>query len=327
MAEDVFDRRQSSSEEFLKNETNPVPLRLVGPYEKVPNWKCVDFWMGGASSKFAVGGDKKVTRKNWRSNSYGGIDFSSNPVNENVLLIPDGMRLEVSGGMDLSEVSESIGKGDDLLSILAEATAIFNSSISVPQYKPRVLSGFKLMSMPQSFKFKFHYGAAGLYDAFEEVVKPIYALVGFFGVNSKYVNANGVKVDSTKLDSATISTGLPYPTKGKFIFEKIRGCVLGIKTMAEKGFNGLADMNAQLQSALASGAAGIALSEGYYNLWISWGRFTLGPFQYTDIKYSFDMDQFDSNGWPLNGEFEVGGISSMRVSSGSAMISPVIIGA
>ncbi len=319
MAEDVFDRRQSSSEEFLKNETNPVPLRLVGPYEKVPNWKCVDFWMGGASSKSAVG-KSSITRENWRSNSYGGIDFSSNPVNENVLLIPDGMRLEVSGGMDLSEVSESIGKGDDLLSILAEATAIMRSSMSVPQYKPRVLSGLKLMSMPQSFKFKFHYGAAGLYDAFEEVVKPIYALVGFFGV----------KADFTKLDSATISTALPYPTKGKFIFEKIRGFVSGVKTMAEKGFNGLADMNAQLQSALARGAAGIALSggeNGYHNLWISWGRFTLGPFQYTDIKYSFDMDQFDSNGWPLNGEFEVGGISSMRVSSGSAMISPVIMGA
>lgn len=315
MAEDKFDRRQTSSTAFLENKDNPVPLRLVGPYGKVPNWKCVDFWMGGIN-KDNPGPGNKTFRQNWRNNNYGNIDFSSKPVNENVLLIPEGMELRVEGGLDLTDVSESIGKGDDLLSILQEATAIIAGSMSVPQYKPRVLNGLKPMTMPNSFKFKFHYGAAGLYDAFEEVVKPIFALVGFFGVKSN----SGVL-------SPAITSGLPYPTKGVFIFNKIRGAVNGIKDMAEKGFEGLADMNAQLQSALASGAMGIATSENYHNLWISWGRFTLGPFQYTDIKYAFNMEQFDSNGWPLNGEFEIGGISSMRVSSSSAMVSPVIVGA
>ncbi len=315
MAEDKFDRRQTSDSAFLENKDNPVPLRLVGPYGKVPNWKCVDFWMGGINKENPSPGNKTF-RQNWRNNNYGNIDFSSKPVNENVLLIPEGMELRVEGGLDLTDVSESIGKGDDLLSILAEATAIIKGSMSVPQYKPRVLNGLKPMTMPNSFKFKFHYGAAGLYDAFEEVVKPIFALVGFFGVKS----------DSGVL-SPTINSGLPYPTKGVFIFNKIRGAVNGVKDMAEKGFEGLADMNAQLQSALASGAMGIATSEKYHNLWISWGRFTLGPFQYTDIKYAFNMEQFDSNGWPLNGEFEIGGITSMRVSSSSAMVSPVIVGA
>jgi hypothetical protein len=271
--------------------------------------------MGGIDKENPSPG-KNTFRQNWRNNKYGNIDFSEKPVNENVLLIPDGMELRVEGGLDLTDVSESIGKGDDLLSILAEATAIIKGSMAVPQYKPRVLNGLKPMSMPNSFKFKFHYGAAGLYDAFEEVVKPIFALVGFFGVKS----------DSGVL-SPVISSGLPYPTKGVFIFNKIRGMVDGVKDMANKGFEGLADMNAQLQSALAAGAVGIATSKNYHNLWISWGRFTLGPFQYTDIKYAFNMEQFDSNGWPLNGEFEVGGISSMRVSSSSAMVSPVIVGA
>ena len=32
MAEDKFDRRQTSSTAFLENKDNPVPLRLVGPY-------------------------------------------------------------------------------------------------------------------------------------------------------------------------------------------------------------------------------------------------------------------------------------------------------
>lgn len=315
MAEDKFDRRQTSDSAFLENKDNPVPLRLVGPYGKVPNWKCVDFWMGGINKENPSPGNNTF-RQNWRNNNYGNIDFSSKPVNENVLLIPEGMELRVEGGLDLTDVSESIGKGDDLLSILAEATAIIKGSMAVPQYKPRVLNGLKPMTMPNSFKFKFHYGAAGLYDAFEEVVKPIFALVGFFGVKS----------DSGVLSPA-ITSGLPYPTKGVFIFNKIRGAVNGVKDMAEKGFEGLADMNAQLQSALASGAMGIATSENYHNLWISWGRFTLGPFQYTDIKYAFNMEQFDSNGWPLNGEFEIGGISSMRVSSSSAMVSPVIVGA
>ena len=158
MAEDKFDRRQANSSEFIKNETNPVPLRLVGPYSKVPNWKCVDFWMGGTDGTSAVG-NSKTKRTNWRKNNYGAIDFTgNNAVNENVLLIPDGMSLEVAGGIKLAEVSESIGKGDDLLSIIAEAAAIATSSMSVPQWKPKVLDGgLKPLQLPQSFKFNFHY--------------------------------------------------------------------------------------------------------------------------------------------------------------------------
>lgn len=323
MANDKFDRRQTSSETFLENKENPVPLRLVGPYGKVPNWKCIDFWMGGFEGTNPVGTDNLAKRQNWRSNAYGNIDFSGHPVNDNILLIPEGMTLEVSGGQSLADVNESLGKSDDFLAILSEATAIITGSMSVPQWKPKVLDGLNPLKLAQGFKFNFHYGAGGLYDAFEEVVKPIYALVGFFGVKT----TNGAA-------SPIISTSdLPYPTKGLFMFNKLKGAVSGVADLMKNGLEGksasekLADANAKLQAALASGAYGIASSSRYHNLWISWGRFTLGPFQYSEIKYSFDMSMFDSNGWPMNGTFEINGLESMRVSSSSAMTSPVIVGA
>ena len=321
MAEDKFDRRQASGSAFLENKDNPVPLRLVGPYGKVPNWKCVDFWMGGFDGKNPVG-NKLTNRTNWRRNAYGNIDFSKNSVNENILLIPEGMTLEVSGGMQLDSVNESIGKGDDFLSILSEATAIITGSMAVPQWTPKVFSTFQQLKLAQGFKFNFHYGAGGLYDAFEEVVKPIYALVGFFGVKSNGADSSIISPDS-----------LPYPTKGVFMFNKLKGAISGVKDLVGNGVEGadaaqkLANANAKLQSLLAAGAYGIASSSKYLNLWVSWGRFTLGPFQYQEIKYSFDMSMFDSNGWPMNGTFEVNGLESMRASSGSAMTSPVIIGA
>lgn len=323
MANDKFDRRQTSSETFLENKENPVPLRLVGPYGKVPNWKCIDFWMGGFEGTNPVGTDNLAKRQNWRSNAYGNIDFSGHPVNDNILLIPEGMTLEVSGGQSLTDVNESLGKSDDFLAILSEATAIITGSMSVPQWKPKVLNGLNPLKLAQGFKFNFHYGAGGLYDAFEEVVKPIYALVGFFGVKTTKGAASPI-----------ISTSdLPYPTKGLFMFNKLKGAVSGVADLMKNGLEGksasekLADANAKLQSALARGAYGIASSSKYHNLWISWGRFTLGPFQYQEIKYSFDMSMFDSNGWPMNGTFEISGFESMRVSSSSAMTSPVIVGA
>ena len=306
MAEDKFDRRQASGSAFLENKDNPIPLRLVGPYGKVPNWKCVDFWMGGFDGKNPVG-NKLTNRTNWRKNAYGNIDFSKNSVNENILLIPEGMTLEVSGGMQLDSVNESIGKNDDFLSILSEATAIITGSMAVPQWTPKVFSTFQQLKLAQGFKFNFHYGAGGLYDAFEEVVKPIYALVGFFGVKSNGVDSSIISPDS-----------LPYPTKGVFMFNKLKGAISGVKDLVGNGVEGadaaqkLANANAKLQSLLAAGAYGIASSSKYLNLWVSWGRFTLGPFQYQEIKYSFDMSMFDSNGWPMNGTFEVNGLESIQ---------------
>lgn len=313
----VNDSRFSNIEDFYKVGTKketPFNLEYVGRNKKVPIGRTVDFWVGvGASSK-----SLSARRANWRSinaSSWGGLDFSQNPVKDSVLLIPNDKTLKIEGGWNLDTYKENLGGAGTLLDILNGIQEVFNNTKVVPVWKPKLFQDLKEMKMGGDFEFNFNFGAAGEYNAFEEVVKPIYALLNFFSLGSS----------DAGIDAATATVSPPFPTKNQFIREKIKGAFTAITTDG-LNFSDLATLNSSLQNAIQAGAHAVATSESYNNLWITWGRFTFGPMAYSDISYSFDMDNFDTDGWPISGKFRIGGVESMRMATTNALNSTIIKG-
>lgn len=282
---------------------------------KIPAFKCMDFWMGGVDEN---GLPTKTKKEQWRSyTNESGLDFKKSPVSESVLLIPDGREIVVSGGMTLKDYTQKLGTGGDILAILNSIQSFFDNNMVVPVWKPKVFDSINPLKLDMETKFKFHYGAAGLYDAWEEVVKPIYALLNFFSVDTG-------EIDKAILKNSTTAV-LPYPNESRFVFEQLRGA-LSVLTTEGLSFKRLDELNSKLQSAIHAGAGNSARSSAYNNLWVSYGRFTFGPMQYSDIKFGFDMNAFDENGWPISGWFQIGGLESTRMSTTAAMMSTIIKG-
>lgn len=293
-----IDLRANSYDDL--SSTRPTENQIVGAYKNTPVWKTVDFWMGAPNSA------KKI---NWRTRN------SSLTVNDNVLLIPDDTKLQVSGGFEMENFTENLSKAGDILSALQGISEVFTASIVIPSYKPQVFKDIKTIEVPNALTFSFYYGSAFLFNALEEVVKPIYALLDFFGAD-------------TKSDSSVAIIEPPWPTKSQFIANQLiagaSSLVSSAKAMAENSSASLGALNASLQSALNAGTKAVAESKSYNNLYISWGRFTLGPMIYSDIKYEFDMNNFDENGWPVSGKFTLGGIKSMKTGTTETLKSTLI---
>ena len=281
---------------------NPTDNQIVGAYKNTPVWKTIDFWMGAANSA------KKI---NWRTRN------SNLQVDKNILLIPDDTKLQISGGFEMENFSENLGKMGDILSVLQGLSEVFTDSVIIPAYKPQVFKDIKTIEMPSALTFSFYYGSAFKFDALEEVVKPIYALLDFFGADTQ---DNG---------SGLASVEPPWPTKSQFIATQIKSAASSLVSSAKSMLSDsssvtLGSLNASLQSALNAGAASVAKSDQYNNLYISWGRFTIGPMIYSEIKYEFDMNNFDEHGWPISGKFTLGGIKSMKTGTTETLKSTLI---
>ena len=318
-----FDKRIASIDDIFDEAKRNGTVKDLSNGEfkfngKIPAFKCMDFWMGGVDNN----GLPTITKKeDWRKyKNKQGLDFSNNPVSESILLIPDGREIVVSGGMTLKDYSQKLGTGGDILAILNSAESFFKNSMIVPNWKPRVFESLNPLKLEMETKFKFHYGAAGLYDAWEEVVKPIYALLNFFSIDTGPLKKAIMQNEA--------STLLPYPNESRFVYEQLQGARARIKAISTEGLNinQISDVNAALQSIIQAGAGSSARSSAYNNLWVSYGRFTFGPMQYSDIKFGFDMNAFDENGWPISGWFQIGGLESTRMATTAAMMSTIIKG-
>lgn len=321
-----YDRRFTETGQVLKDDGKKVSdPKLIGAGTGVIDWKTVEFWMGSAN------GNKTESyrgRTNWRQINLGGIDFSSKPVSNNVVLIPEQTEFKVASEIKWNEESEDAGGGaGGILDAIKTGVEIFTGAVARPEWSARSFSDLGPMGLDGEYTFKFAYGKFGLFNAFEEVVKPILALTLFFGVEALTDDWNG-----HLLKSAASNICNPAPTHAQFLAEKVLGAVGTLKNyhwddLMDGGLaNAMKEANALIQSALAAGAHNVSTSGAWRNCYMSWGRFMFGPFNYGKISYSFDQKNMDSNGWPTLGSFTIGDIKSMRRSTTQAMISPLVRG-
>lgn len=320
-----YDRRFTGVSQVLENDGNSKSIgepKLIGSGTGVIDWKTVEFWMGSAT------GDKSYPgRTNWRTINLGGIDFSKKPVSSNVVLIPEQTTLKVESEIKWGDVSENVGGGaGGILDAIKTGVEIFTGATARPEWSARTFEDLGPLGLDGGYTFKFAYGKFGLFNAFEEVVKPILALTLFFGIEALGDDWNG-----HLLNSAASNISNPAPTHAQFLAERIKGAVgslKGAKWDAEGSdlASTMKEANALIQSALAEGAHNVATSNAYRNCYMSWGRFMFGPFNYGKISYLFDQKNMDSYGWPVKGEFTISDIKSMRRSTTQAMISPLVRG-
>lgn len=304
-------------------------LELGGPAGKTPLIKTVDFFMGGydttGDGSYLPNGQRNWN--SWRNIHEGEIDFSRDPVNSNVLLIPSNMTVSVEGGMDLEDVKESFGKAGSILDVLSSVNEILTNTKAIGEWAGRTFKDVQSLKIgPSEYEFEFKFGNAGLNNSFEEVVKPIVALTMFFGVS-----AGTDYKDHLKNSAGAIN--VPYPTKAEYFVSFVKGAISSAADTANILTSGeasatqtLSQANFAIQSALCAGAKNVALSNQYRNLYLTWGRMTFGPLTYSGYKYSFDMSNLDEWGWPTSGKFTLSNLQSPRKATTQAMLSPFFRG-
>lgn len=323
MAEDNvfggYDRRFTRTQDVLADDGKKISdPKLVGSGTGIVDWKTIEFWFGGADGKTPYDG-----RSNWRRIDLGGINFSENPVKDCVVLIPEQTEFKVASEVKWEDEETGTTKGGGILDVLQMAAEVFAGSTMRPEWSARSFSDLGQLGLGNEYTFKFAYGKFGLFNAFEEVVKPILALTLFFGVEAHSDNWNG-----HLLNSAAANINNPGPTHAQFLAEKVLGALGTLRgaSLSNLQGNALEKANTLIQSALAEGAHKVSTSSAYRNCYMSWGRFMFGPFQYDKIEYMFDQKNMDSNGWPTMGQFTISGIKSMRRSTTQALISPLVRG-
>lgn len=338
MAEDNvfggYDRRFTRTQDVLANDGKKVSdPKLVGSGTGIVDWKTIEFWIGNAK-----GTESYQNRTNWRKINLGGINFSEKgkSVSDNVVLIPEQTEFKVAGEVKWEDEETGTSKGGGLLDLLQSAAEIFAGSTMRPEWSARSFSELGQLGLNGEYTFKFAYGKFGLFNAFEEVVKPILALTLFFGVEAGRKKNDRSEVirdndwNGHLLESAASNIVNPGPTHAQFLAERVLGALGTLKGKSVLSGEGLAQdiarANALIQSALAAGAHNVSTSSAYRNCYMSWGRFMFGPFQYDKIEYTFDQKNMDSNGWPTMGQFTISGIKSMRRSTTQALISPLVRG-
>ena len=325
-----YDRRFTGVSQVLEEDGSSKSIgepKLIGAGTGVIDWKTVEFWMGSAT------GDKTKSyqeRTNWRTINLGGIDFSEKPVSSNVVLIPEQTEFKVESEIKWKDEGEDVGGGaGGILDAIKTGVEIFTGTTARPEWSARSFSDLGPMQLSGEYTFKFAYGKFGLFNAFEEVVKPILALTLFFGIEA--LTAKDKATWDGHLLSAAANINNPMPTHAQFLSERVLdavGTLKGLNFNSEGASlaSAMKEANYLIQSAMASGAHNISTSGAYRNCYMSWGRFMFGPFNYGKVTYSFDQKNMDSNGWPTLGQFSISDIKSMRRSTTQAMISPLVRG-
>lgn len=257
MAFNGYDRRFTGTEEVLKNDgklTDKEALGFAGG-TNIVKLKTIDFWFGNADGTASY-----QNRTNWRRINLGGINFDSDKtaVSDNVVLIPEQTEFKVASEVKWENEETGTSKGGGLLDVLKTASEVFSGSTARPEWSGRSFSDLGELSLNGEYTFKFAYGKFGLFNAFEEVVKPILALTLFFGIE-----ANSEEWNGHLLKSAAANINNPGPTHAQYLVSVIKGAVGDISNAASVFSGGgaaqtLAEANSLIQSALARGAHGIA---------------------------------------------------------------------
>lgn len=219
----------------------------------------------------------------------------------------DGLALVAAGGA----IANADGDGkvnpmEEVLSKLTSGTSakdIASSQKFVMKFKnvPAWLCTDNL-AIPSTLTFRFAFGQAGLFDAAEEVVRPIMALAMYFA--------------PSELPDGTVKG--PLPTEA---YVKVMGAVDVAESAVAAGKNLisgdgiLASVNTVYQT-LNSKMSQIYREAGATGIMIArYGNLLIPPFVVSSVKWKFDMSQVDENGYPYRGELTLGGIESFQMAT------------
>ncbi len=379
---------------------NSLPTDLDGHVQKdINKFKTVDLKISGAGGTmgwFAT----DSSFGNWRTTA--GIN-----VKNEVLPRLDTTVIGFSCTQEFEPFWDKI-TGNQIVSLIdkaASAARMFagetTSAIYVPAYqKMPVLKGIGTLECMSSVKFNFEFGQAGLYNALEEVVKPVIAIAKSFmprgGGTQTWGNAPSIEYalnetvksfiaevkkkfeaaagkgtitsmkDIEELVNATPNdetkqknrqnAGLKELAKGDADFanktvddvntakndidsanaeaagktdekdkknEKLANADTE-KAWLESAAKGVAEVLTGLQdfiyTALNNTASGMLGK--YTGVVLRIGRFQTPSMIVKDVKFEFDFEEVDENGFPSKGSVELGGLESVKSAYGGLINSP-----
>jgi len=216
----------------------------------------------------------------------------------------DGLAL-IAAGTSIAQSSAGTAVGDAIGSLVSAAPAIAGNQQFMLKYKNiPAWTGTENLSIPGSLTFKFAFGQAGLFDAAEEVVRPILSLAMYFAPSENDSMVSGilptesyVKIMGAYAVASTASTAMAKminPTGGATgIIEGIQGVYSALNSSVSDIYN--------------KNARGIMIAR--------YGNILIPPFVVASVKWKFDMSQVDENGYPYKGELTLGGIESFQMAT------------
>ena len=314
-------------------------------YEYVNKWKVADIVFGA-----------KADGKNWRS--FGDGIFKTS-VDERVFLyVEDMSSLQFDYKNEYEKVEDLIKSKAGFLNKASQAIE-FARLISNEFNAQNPVAGGKFVSAYSTLKawkstsglkgmseltFKFRFGQAGLFDALEEVVKPVLALGSAFApsfVTESYMKGPLptvaeylVKIGSQFISSIikdldeTASKGLEKLTSSL----TIGGSGAETEKPPDPPETGLSLFNTGLQKLTAfqanlykgiDSAIGSVMSESGSSMMVftlKIGRLVAGRFTAEGAKMKFDMTQVDERGYPFQGSVTISGMETFMVADRTSIL-------
>lgn len=322
-------------------------------YEYINKHKVVDIIFGM--------GVTNTTPGNWKT-------FGGGSVHKNVLLFPENLNFDFSVDEKYEDVISAIKgqtgflakaeQGMELMRLAKEATSKNTSGPPaggkfISKYsKLPYWSGGSGIKGPQSLKFNFTFGQAGLFSGEEEVVRPILALAACFApfsMGGKFPNylkgpmptineylvkvavkiagsittsvseaaANAINNISFKMPAVQTPPAPPPTEAQQEADNKAEKTAAGEKAVG--AFNDAVEKLTTMQQNLLTGidsAITEVISEqgGDMSVFhIRCGMMTIGPFYAGNTKWNFDFSHTDEEGFPSSGSITIGGIETFEI--------------
>ena len=157
------------------------------------------------------------------------------------------------------------------------------------------------LQMPKTLTFSFHFGMAGIYDAYREVVKPIVTLAKIF--------APSQSAKSGLLDG-------PMPTSAYVLGKMISGMAsegLQKGDTTSEAFDMVAQANAIMGNLVTSFNDNIEKLPLGRICVAKYGNLRIPPFIVGGASMSFDLTEVDENGYPYKGKLVVSNCESVTM--------------
>lgn len=201
----------------------------------------------------------------------------------------------VAAQTDNANVDSIMGKIQDLAPDVADSQKFMLKFKNIPAW-----TGTDNLSLPGSLTFKFGFGQAGLFDAAEEVVRPILSLAMYFA-----------PIDA---ENGTVSGILPTES-----FVKIKGAIAvadGATQAISNVMSGNGILNAVSAVYLAiDGNLASTYKDSRGVMVARYGNIIIPPFVVSKVRWKFDMSEVDENGYPYKGEITLSGIESFQMAT------------